>query len=215
MEPLEDNNKEGYVDASAKYRDLEPDRTPYLQRARDCASLTIPSLFPPSSEGDTSHLPQPWQSLGSSGVKNLAAKLLLTLLPPNETPFKYALDKGEMEQLGMNEKEIGEFETNLTKISNRVGASLESSNLRATVSEVLKQLITGGNTLLYAQDESVHRVYRLDSYVCQRDGTGDLLTAVIKQELMLTDFEGEAYEQLKPFVENEEADPEKVRDHRL
>ena len=62
--------------ASGLYKELEARRQPFLDRARDCAKLTIPSVLPPQSHGRHSKLPTPYQSLGARGINNLSSKLL-------------------------------------------------------------------------------------------------------------------------------------------
>ena len=68
---------------SGKYAKLETSRKTFLDRARQCAELTIPSLLPKDGHSSASSLPTPWQGVGARGVNNLASKLLLALLPPN------------------------------------------------------------------------------------------------------------------------------------
>ena len=69
--------------AEARYRQLEQTRQSYLDRARDCSELTIPSLIPPDVHNETSDLYTPFQGHGARGVNNLASKLSLALMPPN------------------------------------------------------------------------------------------------------------------------------------
>ena len=66
--------------AEQRYRQLEQTRQSYLDRARDCAELTIPSLIPPDVHNETSDLYTPFQGIGARGVNNLASKLSLALL---------------------------------------------------------------------------------------------------------------------------------------
>ena len=68
--------------AEARYRQLEQTRQSYLDRARDCSELTIPSLIPPDVHNETSDLYTPFQGIGARGVNNLASKLSLALMPP-------------------------------------------------------------------------------------------------------------------------------------
>lgn len=63
------------------YQKLESDRYTYLQRARDAARLTIPTLFVDEGHTPASELPTPYQSVGARGVNNLSSALLLSLLP--------------------------------------------------------------------------------------------------------------------------------------
>ena len=62
---IEDKNS-----IQAQYNKLELDREVYLERARDCAELTIPTLFPPKSAHGATEYKTPYQSIGARGVMN-------------------------------------------------------------------------------------------------------------------------------------------------
>jgi hypothetical protein len=68
--------------AKQRYEKLQADRQHYLDRARECSELTIPTLIPDDGFESSSELYTPFQSVGARGVNNLASKLLLLLLPP-------------------------------------------------------------------------------------------------------------------------------------
>eukprot|EP01037_Dinobryon_pediforme_P019961 gene19961-20476_t len=78
--------------AAGRYTQLESVRSPTLLRARECATLTIPSLMPPQGHGTSTVLPTPYQGIGARGVNNLASKLLLALFPPNSPFFRLDVD---------------------------------------------------------------------------------------------------------------------------
>ena len=67
----------------ARYERLASDRLTFLDRARRCSELTIPTLVPPQAHSKATIYYTPWQGIGARGVNNLASKLLLSLLPPN------------------------------------------------------------------------------------------------------------------------------------
>ena len=87
--------------AKERYEKLKEKREQYLDRARECSELTIPSLIPDEGFTNSSDLYNPFQSVGARGVNNLASKLLLLLLPPNAPFFRLQVSgdaKKEMEQ---------------------------------------------------------------------------------------------------------------------
>ena len=77
--------------AKERYETLKADRQQFLDRARECSELTIPSLIPDEGHNSTSELYSPFQSVGARGVNNLASKLLLLLLPPNSPFFRLSI----------------------------------------------------------------------------------------------------------------------------
>lgn len=71
-----------YMSLKQKYNLLEMDRLPFLNRARDAAELTIPSLIVKDGHSSATEFTTPFQGIGARGVNNLSSKLLLALLPP-------------------------------------------------------------------------------------------------------------------------------------
>ena len=83
-----------FIESTLKERftHLDSNRSGLLDAARQCSSLTVPSLLPPEGHNVNDPLPLPYQGLGARAVQNLASKLLLTLLPPNSPFFKLGMD---------------------------------------------------------------------------------------------------------------------------
>ena len=95
-------------------------RDPYLQRAYDCAEITIPSLLPRQGHNGSTRFVTPWQAIGARGVNNLASKLLLTQLPPNTACFRLAIDDFTLEKLTKQEGLRAQVEEGLSKIERTV-----------------------------------------------------------------------------------------------
>tara|TARA_Y100000401_G_scaffold21977_1_gene14702 strand:+ start:233 stop:1768 length:1536 start_codon:yes stop_codon:yes gene_type:complete len=166
---------------AAKYTKMAEDRRVYLDRARDCSELTLPALIPSEAFGRHDDLYQPFQSVGARGVNNLASKLLLLLLPPNQPFFRLSLDAGterEMsEQAGVKaevEKSLAEYERSVTK-------EIENKALRPSIWEALKHLIVSGNVCLFFPPEGGVRVFALNQFVVQRAPDGSILKMITKE----------------------------------
>ncbi|MBN9346619.1 MAG: hypothetical protein J0I48_10545, partial [Devosia sp.] len=164
--------------AAALYRRLENARLPFLERARDCAKLTIPALMPPQGHTGQNKLPTPYQGLGARGVNNLASKLLLTLLPPNAPFFRYVMDDFTVEQMTRRVDLKGKVEKALGKYERAIMSDIEASALRVPLFEALKQLVNSGNILLYLPPKDRMRAFKLDRYVVKRDPMGNVLDIV-------------------------------------
>lgn len=168
----------------ALYLALETKRYSYLERARDCARLTLPHLYPDEGDQTASKFVTPYQSVGARGVNNLASALLLSLLPPNAPFFRFLIDPKaarNLEQLSPRAK--GEAEQSLSEMERMVMKEIEAQNIRVALFEALKQLIVGGNVLMYFPDEGPLRVLRLDRYVVKRDPMGHVRKIVIKENV--------------------------------
>jgi hypothetical protein len=169
--------------AGARYRQIEGKRDPFLKRARDAAKLTIPALMPPDSHTGESKLPTPFQGLGARGLNNLSSKLLLALLPPNSPFFRLTIDDYSLEQMTQQEGMRAEVEEALGKIERAVQSEIETSAVRVTGGETLKQLLVAGNALLYLPYEGGAKMFRLDRYVVERDPMGNVLDLIVKESI--------------------------------
>lgn len=178
------------------YGYLESDRNNYLQRARNAARYTLPYLIPLSdtyTPGQNDQHPLPWNGIGARGVHNITSRLTLALLPPTETFFRFTIDEiqlAEQEQQAINAGATPEdlaksksiFDIGLAKLERAVLRSIETSNDRVAVHEMLLHLIVGGNALLYVGEKGL-RCFHLNRYVLRRDPMGNPLQAIVCEEL--------------------------------
>lgn len=169
--------------AAGRYAALITYREPYLKRAREAASLTVPHLMPPEGTNGNTILYQPYQSIGSRGIRNLASKLLLAVYPPNNTFYRYRLDDLLIEQIAQKPGLRGEVDKALAKRERAVMQETEKAQFRPVLFEVLRQLLVSGNALLNVPKKGLARYFRLDSYVVKRDPTGTVLEIVIKESM--------------------------------
>lgn len=168
------------VTAKSRYESLSSLRSGPLQRARAAAKLTIPSIMPPEGSSDDTHLPSPHQSIGARGVNNLAAKFLLTLLPPNEPFFKMVIDDFTLEELAEREGARAEVDSALAQYERAILDAIEGGTARPVLAEGLRQLVISGNVLLYYR-KGEFRMYRMDKYVVRRDPSGNVMEVVLAE----------------------------------
>ena len=168
--------------AEGLYTQLCAQRATYLERARDASRLTIPTLMP--DEGETAHkkFPTPYQSVGARGVNNLASALLLSLLPPNAPFFRLILDekaKREMDQIDPTMK--NQIDHAMSGIERAVMGEIETSSVRISAFEAIKQLIVSGNVLLYIPDKGNVRVFRMDRFAISRMPDGEVDKIILRE----------------------------------
>nr|DAV18493.1 MAG TPA: Head to tail joining protein [Caudoviricetes sp.] len=167
--------------AKKTYERLKSDRQPYVDRAVDCAKVTIPALFPKENDDKSTKYETPYQSVGARGVNNLASKLILALMPPNSPFFRLGMSDEVLAEYMNNGQEDtkAQVEQALMMIENRVMKYIESNQIRVTVLESIKQLIVAGNALLFLPPaEGGIKLYKLMDYVIQRDGLGNVVQIV-------------------------------------
>ena len=168
--------------AQERYSQLEHLRQPYLDRARDCSSLTIPSLIPPDAHNESSDLYTPFQGIGARGVNNLASKLSLALMPPNAPFFRFMVEPYTLKEMADQPDARTDVEKQLGEYERAVMSEIESAGDRVAVHEALKHLIVGGNVLLHVGADKV-RVFHLDSYVVNRAPNGDVLEVITVEHI--------------------------------
>lgn len=167
-----------------EYEKLKSSRQIFVDRAVNSARVTVPHLFPEegSEVGDKV---TPWQSLGARGVNNLASKLLLSLFPPNEPFFRLSVDETRLapaERQVFAEQKL-DFEEALDEVSKMVLREVETTSLRPVIFSAIKQFIIAGNVLLSLPKDGGSRVFKLDSYVLERDPSGNVITIITKESL--------------------------------
>ena len=167
-----------------RFEYLDSARQELLQRARDCASLTIPHLLPYSGTSQRDPLPMPYSSTPAMGTTNMASRMLSALMPLNDAPF-FAFE--------MKDGATPDVETSiyLEQLSFQVYNSVSQGNLRSALFTTLQHLIVTGNCLLVQSDDMSFSVKRLDQYVVRRNVKGDVL------EIICIEFEAGSNEE--PF----------------
>ncbi len=214
MTPIDPTNN-GVVadeeDAAALYSRLESDRQNFLDRARENAKLTIPSLMPPDGYAPGQRLTTPFQSIGSHGVNTLTAKLVMTVLPANSPMFRVSVTDQVVEELSASKTMRSGVEKKLNEIERSVMDEIEGLGIRAALVEAIKHLIVCGNVLLYLPPKGNLRIFRLDRYVVQRDYEGNILRVIIKETISKEALPADVRALLKP-VEELPSDSRKVEE---
>lgn len=189
---MAETNREGLAKDGAKavYDRLVNSRQPYEKRAEDSAKYTIPSLYPKASDGASTDYTTPWQSVGARGVNNLASKLMLAMFPIGSPFFKLNLSEFEAKTLVDNPDELQKVDDGLAMVERIVTGYMESNSYRVTAFELMKQLVVSGNGLLYVTSPedtessySPMKLYRLGSYVVERDAYGNVLQLVTRDTI--------------------------------
>lgn len=182
--------------ARKRYEALKADRQPYLDRARECAKLTLPGLFPEESATGNWSFATPYQSIGARGVNSLSSRLLMTQLPSNAPFFRLKLSDFDYRVLG-NEKQRGKVEAALAIIERTTLDEIEAQALRVPLYEALRQLLVAGNALLAYQPQGGARVFRLDRYVVKRDPMGEVLEMIVHEQVAPSTLPRKLLEQIE------------------
>ena len=167
--------------ARDRYTQLTRGRSQFLDTAVECSRLTLPYLIQEDLSSRPTHqkLHTPWQSVGSKSVVNLAAKLMLALLPPQTSFFKLQIRDDKLgEEIDPTVK--SELDLSFSKMERMVMDYINASSDRVVVHQALKHLIVSGNALIFMGKEGLKN-YPLNRYVVDRDGNGNICEIVTKE----------------------------------
>lgn len=183
--------------ARAAYERLQPDRDFFLRRAEMAAALTIPTLIPPAfTAAPSMDFPVPRQGVGARGVTHLAARLLLTLLPPTGPFFRLDMDKFTRDKLASDKQTETDVIATLKRIEDAVMRDINTHAHRVSAAEIFKHLIVSGNCMQYLQKSGGMGYFPLSSYVVARDCEGDEVVKIVIEEDV-------AFEALSPAMQQQ------------
>ena len=167
--------------AKNRYDVLAGKRSQYLNIAKQASELTIPYLV---HEDDNTTGPRklvtPWQSVGAKGVVTLAAKLMLSLLPPQTSFFKLQVDESKLTEAGVGPEIKSELDLVFAKVERTILEQIAASDDRVAVHQAMKHLVVSGNALIFMGKEGL-KLFPLNRYVINRDGNGNVIEIVTKE----------------------------------
>ena len=154
-----------------RYEILDSNRTLLLERYREYARNTIPFLLPREGHEQGMEPTYPFSSTAARGIVGMASKMLSAMLPLNDMPF-FQLGLKDGRNPTQEEREY------LEMVARQVHKKLTSQNLRDSLFQVLKYLITVGNCLVTLEDDYKVRLTRMDHYVTVRNILGDVVEII-------------------------------------
>lgn len=186
---------------ASEYESMKQDRQPYLEKAKLAAKYTIPSLIVDNmnKQNAIKQIETPNQSVGADGINNLASKVILTMLPPNQTFFKFSMDdlviKQQAELAGITSSQ---YQTELNKGLSRIEKMLldyqEQLADRVCAGEALKHLYIAGNVFLVHDPKEGLKYYPLDRFCVKRDYCGNVIKAITEETISLYSLPEEVQE---------------------
>lgn len=145
--------------------------------------------------------------LGARGVNNLAAKLLLSLLPPGGTMFRLVVEnykvKKQMDQ--QSDEFLAELEQALSQIEREVIRQIDQTNDRSVLYEALRHLLVVGSSLIYVGPKRM-RYFPLSGYAIELSGSGLPLEAVTREFVSRSQAEALGYKGRKLLTPQDAAE---------
>jgi hypothetical protein len=167
-------------------------------------------VLPESGHTEDSELDQPYQSEGANGVNNLAAKITLTILPPQGSPIALDVSDEILKELEAQDPTIrSQVEQDMLKTEKAIMEDVNTNAMRPKVFNMIRHMIVCGDGCTFTPDEGTIKAFRQDRYVVVRDDSGNILELIIKEtfdQSVLTD------EQLAAFNAADSSDPTRNED---
>lgn len=170
------------IQVAQRFHMLDARRQGTLDKNRKCAELTIPSILPESGHTEDSDLPQPYQSEGANGVNQMAAKLLLSMFPPQIPNLTFEVSEEILEEFEREDPNIREEVVQRMLSAERiVQEELEISGARPKLYNALRYSVAVGEGCIFIPDDGPPKVFRQDKYVVCRDDSGKIRELIIKE----------------------------------
>lgn len=153
-------------------------------RARRNCHYTIPYLIRElGASGTTAHYDN-YQSIGARAVNHLAGRMVLTLIPPSLPFFRVSASESIINQLEIRgeTQAIEELNSAFAGIERSILRKLETKQLGSAGYEMFRHAICAGNYLLHIPPDEKIQGYALDTYVVRRDGYGNAIEIIVRQE---------------------------------
>lgn len=163
-----------------------------LERARQCAALTLPWILPPEHHDKDDRLPTNFQSIGADGLQTLAGKWLLALYPPDRPWFQTKLRPSILydPRVSPEFKELAaqmNFLDDLTLISILESANTDSGlfspGFRSSRIGAMLNLCGTGDSLLRMNPDFTETNFRRDQYVTERDSSCRFVRSIVKEQI--------------------------------
>ena len=177
---------------ASEYDNMKQEREGWLTAAKEASKYTLPSIIPEDTSltksKTKSSIKTPNQSVGADGVNNLAAKVTLTMLPPNQTFYRFKMDaatlKLQAKEAGVDEDKFQEdVNKGLATIESLLLDYMESTSDRVCLGEAMKHLYIAGNVLLVYDAELGLKYYPLSRYVIKRDYYGNPQKVIAEEKV--------------------------------
>ena len=161
-------------------------RKKYEDRAEAIAKLTIPYLFPEEDSEDEDILDTAVQSLGARAVNNLSGKLLMTIVPPNRSFFRFTpSDEEEQQEITGGSKKAGtQLENLFGKQERKIMKQVETEGVRTIAWEMVRNDMVVGNYLIIRnRKEKKWMEFTLREFVIVRDAMDTIIHVITMEKI--------------------------------
>jgi hypothetical protein len=176
--------------AADLYAHLSKYRQQVIDKGREMASITIPSVMPPDGYRTGQNISEENQSVGALCVNTLASKLQYMGLPPDRPLVRFQpVDSRLKQQLLANPSIATMIQVALAKLELTHRERFEVTNMRAAYMGILKLLLVGGNGLWEHMRLDFPVFHTPLNYVVRRNPRGEQLLVILKRKMDMMDLD--------------------------
>jgi hypothetical protein len=199
---------------AAEYFDkFSSQKSSTLDRAENCAKVTIPSLFMEDGSSSQDDLKVGYaQGFGATLVKHLVGKFAMSILPANQSFYRLSAGNKAMEELTQGDAKARQaVEHILVQVEDGIMRYINNTNFRTSLYPALRLACVTGESIVEKLDGQnkykVHnsgnyKVHNLRNYVVKRDFAGNVLHLLFKEKLVFDTVP----EEIQGFLDDKEED---------
>ncbi len=151
-----------------------------LERKREHATLTMPTLLPWEGRAVNTALDVPYNSLSAEGINNLASRIMSVVFPLNGQSVFEVLLEAPFKPEGKDDTELSAM---LGSFEESVMDTLAPTNMRASINLAYRHLIAIGDVMIHMDDDFTFRLFRADQYVVRRQHEGTWQEVIIREQV--------------------------------
>lgn len=174
-----------FIDANAKFEEMDGNRTAVIDRGILCAELTIPYLLREDNASDQDDLAREYvQGFGAKLVNHLVGKFVLSILPPHQAFYRFVATEEAMNAIAQDNKEQRqEIERILALKEEGVLRHINKTGFRTALYPAVRRSMVTGDSLIEIKKDDKYKVFGLNSYVLERDASGNIILLIIKESM--------------------------------
>ncbi len=187
-----------------EWESADAERSGFLERNREAAALTIPSVLPDEGLRGEDEILKSFQNVGADGVSNLVGRLIIALFPPGVRWFQFSPSVSAIMAPNVTPEALDQFRGLLYERELTIQTKMDATNYRTKQRVGLQQLLVVGNSLLKLDDDYRLKCYRLDQWVQRRTSTNDVHWLITREEVDPLDLTEAEIAQAHVDIEQEE-----------
>lgn len=176
--------------AEEMYNHLTTYRQQVIDKGREMARITIPSVFPPEGYHTGDRIGTNNQSVGALCIGTLASKLMLMAFSPSRPILKYQVIEHKLQKdIDQQPTLWGMVQEALSKVEIEHRNRLQATQIRSQYVGAIKALLVGGNICWDHIKINTPRFHLPTNYVVKRNNVGEPLLTIVLEDLDYMDLD--------------------------